>query len=61
MTLMTKKVIQIDDEVSKNREIVLNFINEKKKNFEEILPELLLKQRLSEERNEAEVYIGYKA
>ncbi|KKQ59804.1 MAG: hypothetical protein US81_C0036G0007 [Parcubacteria group bacterium GW2011_GWE2_38_18] len=36
MTLMTKKVIQIDDEVSKNREIVLNFINEKNKSLKSI-------------------------
>ena len=38
----------------------MDFIEEKKKNFEKILPELLLKQKLAKERNEAEVYIGFK-
>jgi len=36
------------------------FIEEKKANFERILPELLIKQKLAKERNEAEVYVGYK-
>ena len=38
----------------------MDFIEEKKKNFQKILPELLLKQKLAKERNEAEVYVGYK-
>jgi sugar-specific transcriptional regulator TrmB len=38
----------------------MDFIEEKKKNFQKILPELLLKQKLAKERNEAEVYIGFK-
>jgi sugar-specific transcriptional regulator TrmB len=38
----------------------IDFIEEKRKNFQKILPELLLKQKLAKEKNEAEVYEGYK-
>lgn len=38
----------------------VDFIDEKKKNFEKLLPKLLLKQQLALEKNEAEVYEGYK-
>lgn len=39
---------------------VIDFIGEKKKNFEKILPQLLLKQKLSKEKNQAEIYEGQK-
>jgi len=38
----------------------VNFIDEKKRNFKKILPELLLKQKLAEDRNEAVIYEGWK-
>ncbi|MFH1054420.1 MAG: helix-turn-helix domain-containing protein [Candidatus Woesearchaeota archaeon] len=38
----------------------IDFIDEKKKNFEKILPQLLIKQKLEKERLEAEIYQGYK-
>ena len=38
----------------------IDFIDEKKKNFENILPQLLAKQKIKEERNEAEIYEGFK-
>ncbi|MCK4589843.1 MAG: hypothetical protein KAT77_05335 [Nanoarchaeota archaeon] len=37
-----------------------DFIEEKKKNFEKIMPQLLLKQKLAKEVNEAEVYESTK-
>ena len=39
---------------------IIDFIDEKKRNFEKILPQLEVKRKLAEERNEAEVYEGYK-
>ncbi len=39
---------------------ILDFIEEKKKRFAEILPELELRQKLAEERQEAEVFEGTK-
>jgi len=38
----------------------MDFIEEKKKNFEKILPQLLAKQSVAKEKNEAEVYEGRK-
>ena len=38
----------------------IDFIDQKKRNFEKILPELLIKQKFTNDRNDAEVYIGYK-
>jgi len=39
---------------------LIDYIEDKKKNFENILPELLLKQKLAKDRNTAVVYEGYK-
>jgi len=39
---------------------ILNFIEEKKKNYAKILPELIAKQKIPKERKEAEIYTGYK-
>tara|TARA_Y100000310_G_C20689133_1_gene821034 strand:- start:1348 stop:2070 length:723 start_codon:yes stop_codon:yes gene_type:complete len=39
---------------------IIDFIDDKKKNFEKILPQLLVKRKLSDEKNEAEVYEGSK-
>jgi sugar-specific transcriptional regulator TrmB len=38
----------------------IDFIDEKKKNFEKILPELIIKQKSTEDVNEAEIYEGFK-
>jgi len=42
-----------------NPKYFLNVIEEKKKNFQKILPELIQKQK-PREKNEAEIYIGFK-
>lgn len=39
---------------------LIKFIDEKRENFEKILPELLAKQKIAKEKNEAEVYTGFK-
>src|SRR3989338_2313210 len=38
----------------------IDFIEEKKKNFEKLLPQLLSKQKSADEKNEAEVYETYQ-
>lgn len=43
-----------------NPKHIVDFINEKKERFEEILPELLLKQKLAVEKPQAELFQGIK-
>lgn len=43
-----------------NPKHIVDFINEKKERFEEILPELLLKQKLAREKPQAELFQGVK-